>query len=56
MADLSLATFGDGTLSSDDLLARMAWLRDVVRPRLERYLARLPGIPKASERYSNHQP
>jgi hypothetical protein len=40
MADayLSLSTFGDPTLSGADLLARLAWLRDVVRPRLERYL------------------
>jgi hypothetical protein len=35
---LSLAPFGDPTLSSDDLLARLAWLRDVVRPRLNRFL------------------
>ena len=58
-ATLSLATFGDATLSSDDLLARLAWLRDVVRPRLERYLgyyrnptselaAALPGAARAS--------
>ncbi|HUO07173.1 MAG TPA: phage portal protein [Phycisphaerae bacterium] len=37
-ATLTLASFGDPTLASDDLLARLAWLRDVVRPRLERYL------------------
>ena len=33
-ATLSLATFGDATLSADDLLARLAWLRALVRPRL----------------------
>ena len=40
MADafLSFATFGDATLSSDDLLDSLAWLRVVVRPRLERFL------------------
>src|SRR5579884_4278212 len=36
MADLMLTPFGDPALSADDLLARLAWLRDVIRPRLER--------------------
>ncbi|MGN6367967.1 MAG: phage portal protein [Phycisphaerae bacterium] len=40
MADvsLSLGTFGDAALSGEDVLARLAWLREVVRPRLERFL------------------
>jgi hypothetical protein len=35
---LSLASFADPALAADDLLARLAWLRDIVRPRLERFL------------------
>jgi hypothetical protein len=38
LANLMLERFGDATLTADDLLARLAWLRDVVAPRLERYL------------------
>jgi hypothetical protein len=35
---LLLERFGDPALNEDDLLARLAWLRDAVAPRLERYL------------------
>jgi hypothetical protein len=35
---LSLRSFADPALAADDLLARLAWLRDIVRPRLERFL------------------
>ena len=35
---LVLENFRDAALREDDLLARLAWLRDVVGPRLERYL------------------
>ena len=38
MEMLSLAAFADSALAADDLLARLAWLRDIVRPRLERFL------------------
>jgi hypothetical protein len=38
MEPLSLGTFADPALNANDLLARLAWLRDVVRPRLERFL------------------
>ncbi len=36
--NLSLAAFADPALCADDLLARLAWLRSIVRPRLERFL------------------
>ena len=35
---LSLEKFNDPALREEDLLARLAWLRDVIGPRLERYL------------------
>jgi len=35
---LRLENFGDPGLSETDLLARLAWLRDVIGPRLERFL------------------
>jgi hypothetical protein len=38
IATLPLEHFQDPRLNPDDLLARLAWLRDVVAPRLERYL------------------
>ena len=38
IATLLLERFGDPALRQDDLLARLAWLRDVVAPRLERFL------------------
>ncbi|HVX83675.1 MAG TPA: phage portal protein [Phycisphaerae bacterium] len=35
---LQVELFGDPTLTGDTVAARVAWLRDVVRPRLERFL------------------
>ncbi|HVS72541.1 MAG TPA: phage portal protein [Phycisphaerae bacterium] len=35
---LQVELFGDATLTSETVAARVAWLRDVVRPRLERFL------------------
>ncbi len=35
---LELQHFGDPALNEQDLLARLAWLRDAVAPRLERFL------------------
>ena len=38
MAELSLNAFHDPALSQADLLARLAWLRDIITPRMERFL------------------
>ncbi len=38
MAELSLNAFHDPALSEEDLLARLTWLRDIITPRLERFL------------------
>ncbi|MCL2648126.1 MAG: phage portal protein [Phycisphaerales bacterium] len=35
---LQLGAFGDEQINEQDLLARLAWLRDVIGPRLERFL------------------
>ncbi len=38
IAALMLGRFADPGLTQEDLLARLAWLRDVIGPRMERYL------------------
>ena len=38
VAALLLDGFGDSGLKGEEVLARMAWMREAVAPRLERYL------------------